>query len=136
MLLTAASLALSLFAAQPPGVVEVRLSGVRAQGDLYVQLCTEAEGMTNSCAHGQVVKPRGAGALTVRFSGVAPGRYAAAAYQDIDGNGRISFGMMGRPTDPWGYSRGARGVMGPPNFSQAAVSIGANGGAVDVQLGL
>jgi uncharacterized protein (DUF2141 family) len=60
-----------------------------------------------------------------------------SSFQDVNRDGRLTFGgIMGAPVEPWGYSRGARGVMGPPRFEDAAMRVGPNGGVITVALGL
>jgi uncharacterized protein (DUF2141 family) len=49
---------------------------------------------------------------------------AMAVFQDIDGNGKLSKNQIGIPTEPYGFSNNARGVFGPPSFSQAAFKTG------------
>ena len=109
------------------GSVEVRLTGARPGGPAMVQLCSEAEGL-QQCARYTTVPVRN-GVATARFSNVP-------AFQDIDSNGRLGFGFLGRPNEPWGYSRGAQGVMGPPDFASAAVTVAAGDGVIPVRLGL
>ncbi len=116
------------------GPVEVRLNGVQAGGPVLVQLCSEAEGLTRCARRARLTATPGA--MTVRFDDVPPGRYAVAAFQDVDSNSRMGFSMMGRPSEPWGYSRGARGVFGPPNFADAVVAVPAAGAVIAVALGL
>jgi len=48
---------------------------------------------------------------------------AVAVFQDIDGNGSLSRNTMGAPTEPYGFSNNARGLLGPPAFEQAALTF-------------
>lgn len=116
------------------GTVEVRLTGARPGGPVMVQLCSEAEGMTGCSRNARVAVTNGT--AIARFENVPAGRYGVGAFQDVDDNGRMGFSMMGRPSEPWGYSRNAPAVMGPPNFADAAVNVSAAGGVIPVQLGL
>ncbi|HEX4583331.1 MAG TPA: DUF2141 domain-containing protein [Burkholderiaceae bacterium] len=59
--------------------------------------------------------------VQVAFGDLGPGRYAVAAYQDQNGNGRLDKNFFGVPTEPYGFSNDARGSMGPPSFDAAAV---------------
>jgi uncharacterized protein (DUF2141 family) len=47
-----------------------------------------------------------------------------AVFQDIDGNGKLTKGQMGIPREPYGFSNNARGMFGPPAFTQAAFVLG------------
>ena len=121
---------------QAGGAVEIRFTGARPAGPIMVQLCTEAEFM-RVCRFQTVVSPTAQGTAVARFANVPTGRYSVASFQDVNGDGRLNFGgMMGAPSEPWGYSRGARGVMGPPRFEDTAVSVAATGGVIPVALGL
>lgn len=115
-------------------VVEVRISGAVPGGPVMLQLCTEAE-FRGRCAHQQRLRPDARGNAVARFGAVTPGRYAVGAFQDVNGNGRLDFGRMGAPTEPWGFSRDAPAVMGPPSFSDAVVPVTATGAVIPVRLG-
>ena len=67
--------------------------------------------------------PAAVRAVTVVFAGVPPGRYALSAYQDRNGNGKLDRSFTGRPKEPYGFSRDARGVFGPPTFAEAAFDV-------------
>ena len=49
--------------------------------------------------------------------------FAIAVFQDIDGNGKLSKNGIGIPTEPYGFSNNARGLLGPPAFSQAVFTM-------------
>ncbi|RLT09468.1 MAG: DUF2141 domain-containing protein [Planctomycetota bacterium] len=51
---------------------------------------------------------------------------AIAIFQDIDGNGKLSKNAIGIPAEPYGFSNNARGLLGPPAFSQAVLIIRAD----------
>ena len=61
------------------------------------------------------------------FENVEPGRYALSAYHDRNGNGKLDVGAFGIPNEPFGFSRNARGKMGPPAFDDAAFEVPAAG---------
>jgi uncharacterized protein (DUF2141 family) len=64
-----------------------------------------------------------AGHVTVRVTGIPPGRYAVQAYHDEDGNGRLRHNLFGIPTEAIGFSRDAPLRLGPPRFEDAAIEI-------------
>ena len=77
-----------------------------------------------SAAHGyRTVVPAGQ-ATVLRFDNVAPGTYAIALLHDENDNGRADrvLGMM--PKEGFGFSNDAPVSMGPPEFSDAAISVG------------
>jgi uncharacterized protein (DUF2141 family) len=130
------ALAMPSMALAQSGSVEVRFTGARPGGPIMVQLGTEAEFMRPSRFQ-TMVAANADGTAVARFTGVPAGRYAVSSFQDVNRDGRLTFGgMMGAPVEPWGYSRGARGVMGPPRFEDAAMRVGPNGGVITVALEL
>jgi uncharacterized protein (DUF2141 family) len=62
-------------------------------------------------------------AATVVFRALHPNRYAVAAYQDANNNGRLDRNLFGVPTEHYGFSNDARALMGPPSFEAAAVDV-------------
>ena len=67
--------------------------------------------------------PAAPGRMAVTFRSLPPGRYAVSAYHDINDNKKLDTGLFGRPTEPVGFSRDARGRMGPPAFDDAAFAV-------------
>jgi uncharacterized protein (DUF2141 family) len=59
----------------------------------------------------------------VTFRDLPPGRYAASAYHDENNNGKLDTDTVGFPTEGYGFSNGARGSLGPPEFTQAAFEL-------------
>jgi uncharacterized protein (DUF2141 family) len=57
------------------------------------------------------------------FDGLAPGRYAIAAFQDLNGNGSLDRTKLGLPLEPFGFSNDA-GRSGRPSFASAAFVLG------------
>lgn len=55
--------------------------------------------------------------------GMTPGRYAIAAWQDVDGDGIQRKGALGLGGEPQGWSNNVRGRFGPPPFDQAAFDL-------------
>ena len=60
---------------------------------------------------------------TMTFSGLLPGRYGIIAFHDQDVDGKIDK-ILGVPTERYGFSNNARGILGtPPDFDDAAVLL-------------
>ena len=62
------------------------------------------------------------------------GDYAIAVYHDIDANHELNRATLGYPTEPYGFSAGARSTFGPPQFAAAVVSIEESGETLDVSI--
>jgi uncharacterized protein (DUF2141 family) len=65
--------------------------------------------------------------LKVHFKDLPPGQYAAVAFQDLSGNGKLDKNLFGIPREPYGFSNLARGTAGPPRFADAAVTLAPDG---------
>lgn len=121
------SLLLASAAAEPAAAqastLSVRIENVsKTEGTLHLCLW-QASTDYPDCDAGEPLK-RGAlpaveGAL-FEFDGIAPGRYAISAYHDRDKDGRLDTNFVGAPSEPVGFSNGARIRFGPPKFEQAA----------------
>jgi uncharacterized protein (DUF2141 family) len=113
-------------AAALAGDLTIELTGIApGHGQVYIALYDRPETFPAQGRQlaGQVVAATGP-QLTVRFNRLPPGRYAAVAFQDLNGNGRLDKNLFGMPREPYGFSNGARGAGGPPRFEAAAVTLG------------
>jgi len=54
------------------------------------------------------------------FGDIAPGTYAIAAIHDENMNGKLDTNLMGIPTEGYGFSNNAKGLVGAPSFSAAS----------------
>ncbi len=66
------------------------------------------------------------GKTVMVFTGLSAGRYALSVYHDENGNGKMDHNIVGLPTERYGFTRDARGTMGPPSFADAAVDLRAD----------
>ena len=122
----------SPLAAGPAGVetgttVTVQVTNMRNTDGVVRACMTRDEARFPRCQgsdHGyRVVIPAGE-AATLRFTSVAAGTYAIALLHDENDNGRAdrALGMM--PKEGFGFSRDAPVRMGPPDFADAAITVG------------
>jgi uncharacterized protein (DUF2141 family) len=116
--------------AAPPGVqVTVEITNLRSHDGVVRACMTRDEERFPRCQDStqgyRVVVPAGE-ATTLRFRDVAPGTYAIALLHDENDNGRAdrALGMM--PREGFGFSRDAPVRMGPPDFEDAAITVGAS----------
>jgi uncharacterized protein (DUF2141 family) len=54
------------------------------------------------------------------FLNIPPGTYALAVIHDDNMNGKLDTNWLGIPTEGYGFSNDAKGVLGPPSFSAAS----------------
>lgn len=72
--------------------------------------------------------------VTLVFKDVPPGRYALSGFHDLNGNGALDSNLMRIPSEPLGFSNGAQPRFGPPNFTDAAFTVGDDPLQLDVVL--
>lgn len=83
----------------------------------------EASWMKNPLAEQRIPA---AGKTVLVYRNLAPGTYALSLFQDLNGNTKLDTNVVGLPTEPFGFSRDAAGVMGPPGFAAAAMALSAD----------
>jgi uncharacterized protein (DUF2141 family) len=71
---------------------------------------------------------------TLTLTAPGPGRYAVRLFQDLDGDDRLDFNLIGIPTEPTGTSNNAPPRMGPPRYSDAEFALSAAGAALAITL--
>jgi uncharacterized protein (DUF2141 family) len=110
----------------------VRAEGVEPlRGTVKVAVC--ARGFSEAgCAWG-ASRPARTPTEEVVFEDVPPGRYAVAAYQDVNGNGELDKVPPGIPTEPYAFSNDV-GRLAPPSFERALVEVGEGRTMVVVRL--
>ena len=62
--------------------------------------------------------------VTVTFPDLPAGKYAAGAYADSNRNGKHDT-FLGKPLELYGFTKDARGMFSPPDFSDAAFDVSA-----------
>jgi uncharacterized protein (DUF2141 family) len=119
-----AAMLLIPIAATPEGApIEVAVSGVRqAQGRVHVDICSEKLFLTSDCLY-VAEAPAQVGTTIVTVRNVPPGRYAAQAFHDRNGNGKVDM-LFGIPREAVGFSNDAPVPMRAPHFGDAAFEHG------------
>ena len=74
------------------------------------------------------------GTWTVTIPALLPGDYGIMAFQDVNGNGELDFGLRG-PKEPFGVSGNPRiGMFSPPSWEKIKVAVGDDSTAVTIRL--
>ena len=101
--------------------IVITVDGVSGPGTVYVSL--QDEGAFGAGAtYGAAAGAASGGSATATITGVTPGEYAVAAFQDVNGNGELDMGDGGVPSEPWALSNGA-GTRGAPMFNDAKMNF-------------
>lgn len=108
--------------------VLLELETVRPEGRIAVAIYRDADSFRRNRNPVRTMMLDRSGPVTRAYvQGLTPGRYAIAAFQDLDGDGRLSKGALGIPREPFGFSNDARGRFGPPTFEAATFTVSASG---------
>jgi uncharacterized protein (DUF2141 family) len=75
-----------------------------------------------------------AGAQSVVFTALKPGRYAVISYHDENDLGRLETDTWGVPTEGYCFSNDAEGFLSAPSFRQAAVVVETQDKAITMTL--
>jgi uncharacterized protein (DUF2141 family) len=60
------------------------------------------------------------------FKGLKKGTYAVSFFHDENNNQKMDTKIFGIPKEPYGFSNGASGFMGPPKFKDAKFNLDSN----------
>lgn len=120
---------------QPTGTVTVRVTGFADGGGVArVALVNAGQFLSaNRALRARSVSIQD-GVATCVFEDVPYGTYAVQAYQDRNGNGKLDRNFVGIPSEPYGFSRGARSWTGPPKFKDAAFTYSSAVMTIDVRV--
>ena len=106
------------------GTITVLVTGIESErGTVLIQLANsdaDYEQDDDAFRFAQA-KPTG-DRVTFTFENVPYGAYAIKVFHDENDNRKIDIGWRG-PTERYAFSNGARGLMGPPSFSDAKVTL-------------
>ena len=61
--------------------------------------------------------------LSIPCQGLPTGTYAISLFQDENGNGKLDTAVFGIPTEKYGFSNDAQGVMGPPSYDKCSFTF-------------
>ncbi|WP_461082447.1 DUF2141 domain-containing protein [Spirosoma flavus] len=93
-------------------------------GKLYIGLADNASTFRGESKQNKSADVTPSGEISVVFEGLAPGRYAVRAYQDLNANNKLDFsGQI--PSEPFGFSNVTM-LMGPPDFDQSSFELTEN----------
>lgn len=102
--------------------VEVKLPDQR-QGAVRAALFDKAEGFPRGTPLRTATALSVQGKATLQFADLPPGEYAITAFLDENSNSKLDSNLFGLPTEPYGFSRNARGMAGPPPFADATFRV-------------
>ena len=108
--------------------ITIEVRGVRsADGQVYLAVHGPESEATFPSGQGVVAglqQPARAGALRFEVRDLSPGRYAVSVFHDENGNGDLDTNLFGIPSEGYGFGNDASAAFGPPDFEDAAVTVG------------
>ena len=73
-------------------------------------------------------EPARIGTLRFVVSDLPAGRYAVNAFHDENDNGELDTNLVGIPSEGYGFANDPSATFGPPDFGEAAVTVGETSG--------
>jgi uncharacterized protein (DUF2141 family) len=73
-------------------------------------------------------------AVSIVFKDLEPGSYAISAFHDVNDNQKLDTNFVGMPIEPYGFSRDAHGLFGPPAFDDARLAVDGKDKLVSIHL--
>jgi uncharacterized protein (DUF2141 family) len=133
-----ASLAAPAFAQSPCPGIHVKILNIKnSTGTVACALFESPDGFPNAYLHTatnvMVIKIRKDQARC-DFEDIAPGTYAMAVIHDENMNGKFDTNWLGIPTEGYGFSNDAKGLLGAPSFPSASFPY--DGQNLDLTIGL
>jgi uncharacterized protein (DUF2141 family) len=116
-LLTVAAVAAPRLSAQ---TLTLEVRGIeRPVGNVYVAIYNSPETFLKQpvAAFGTAASDT---AFVIPCKGLPPGLYALSLFQDENDNQKLDTAAYGIPTEKYGFSNNAQGVMGPPSFKKCS----------------
>ncbi len=105
--------------------VAIEVRGVRsAKGQIVVGLYRE-EGFRRfgGAPALRASVPAAVGSVRIAFDDVEPAAWAAGAYHDVNGNGKLDLTMVGTPSEGRGYSRVEKPGIQAPKFAESCFEV-------------
>jgi uncharacterized protein (DUF2141 family) len=116
-------------AEEPVGIVMLELSGLKdASGNVYVAVYdSESTWLGKETVMTRTVAIADAldGELVRVELQVPMGDYALTAFHDADNDGKLKTNFVGMPKEPMALSNNTMANFGPPKFSDAVFTVGA-----------
>ena len=88
---------------------------------LFALYDSEANHMKKTFKTAEVKIENGKAQVTVRD--LKSGYYSFSYFHDVNSNGELDTNLVGIPKEPYGFSNGEKGRLGPPDFEDCKIKI-------------
>jgi uncharacterized protein (DUF2141 family) len=103
----------------------IEVNGIKNnQGKIFIAIYDSEETFLNK-ATGIIAEIKHKKSTGI-FKGLKKGTYAVSLFQDENNNQKMDTKIFGIPKEPYGFSNGASGFMGPPKFKDAKFHLDSN----------
>lgn len=123
-------------APEKKGTLIVEINGIQVtEGTIQLGIYNNAEGfpLKKKVYLGKVITANSK-SVRIELPNLPHGEYAIAAYHDKNGNGKLDKNIFGVPTELYGFSNNARGIVSAPNFSDAKFTINSSTNKISFEL--
>jgi len=63
------------------------------------------------------------GKAKIVLTNIKPGYYSFSYFHDLNSDGELNTNLVGIPKEPYGFSNGEKGRLGPPDFEDCKIKI-------------
>ncbi|MBK8555904.1 MAG: DUF2141 domain-containing protein [Lewinellaceae bacterium] len=81
-----------------------------------------------------VVRAQSKGSLEVSLPDLAEGWHAVSCFQDLNESGELEANFLGIPTEPYGFSNGARPKFRAPTWEEARIWVKPGSKSITIRL--
>lgn len=128
---------LSLNEANSSATNQLKISGAAKGGLIRIAFYHSKDNFNDATRADwkQAIQPTGNGQANCEIPPEAMAdQFAIAVYHDQNENKKLDRNAFGLPSEPYGFSNGARGKLGPPAFTQAAMQRPPGGQSIEVKI--
>lgn len=118
------------------GTLTIEIKGLKvAKGNIQLGIYNKADGFaTNKNVYLGKISKVSSTTVTIKLPNLPYGNYAIAAYHDANGNGKLDKNFFGVPTELYGFSNNARGVVSAPDFKDAKFNVNSTTNKISFKL--
>lgn len=108
--------------------ISIKFSDINPiQGKIYVGLYnSDGDFMKTDKFFRQCITPVNGENVECTLDDIPEGTYAISVFHDENGNGKLDTGTFGIPKEGYGFSNNARGMFGPPSFTESSFFVKGN----------
>ena len=126
---------LSAFWQKPEVSLKVEITNVKAaKGKIWIAIFRPEEKFGNDKPEiYKIIEVKSKTGQNTDFK-LPAGRYALAAYHDVNNNGELDKNFVGIPKEPYGFSNNFRPKFKAPTFEDCAFQLAGEGKTINVKL--